>query len=152
MYYSFETGELTKQFGEESDDDKLDIHSTGQQKYTEEEITNIRKLIGTNHRGHFWRYWMPKEWDEQPWIEVDMGRPETFNQIGITELFGKVRGYELQYFDGTDWTTFFSRDSTIDNLIVHLAKPITAQRVRLLITKTNGQFPTIVVFDLFETI
>ena len=147
--HSFETGKLTKHFGEESDDDKIQIHSTGKRKYTKEEVEQIKKLIGSNHRGHFWRFWMPKQGDEQPWIEVDIGAPETFSRVGITELFGKVRSYELQYYDGKDWKTFYSQNSTIDNLSVHLAQPITAQRVRLLITKTSGQLPTIVVFDLF---
>ena len=151
VYYSFETGELTKYFGEESNNDKVDIHLAGKRKYTEGEIKKIRKLIGTNHRGHFWRYWMPKAGDNKPWIEVDLGGPESFDKVGITELFGKVRAYEIQYFDGTNWTTFYSGKGTIDNLIVHMAESITAQRVRLLITRTNGQLPTIVAFDLFET-
>ena len=151
VYYSFETGELTRYFGEESDSDKVDVHSTSKRRYSEEELEQIRKLIGANHRGHFWRYWMPKEGDERPWIEVDLGGPESFEGVGITELFGKVRAYEIQYFDGKDWTTFFSDNGTIDNLIVHLAESITAQRVRLLVTKTNGQLPTIVAFDLFDT-
>ena len=41
------------------------------------------------------------------------------------------------------------RGGTIDNLAVHLASPITAQRVRLLINETSGELPTIVAFDLF---
>ena len=147
--HSFETGKLTKHFGEESDDNKIQIRSSGKRKYTKEEIERIKKQVGGNHRGHFWRFWMPKEGDEQPWIEVDLGAPERFSRVGITELFGKVRSYELQYYDGKDWKTFYAQNSTIDNLSVHLAKPITAQRVRLLITKTSGKLPTIVMFDLF---
>ena len=72
------------------------------------------------------------------------------HRVGITELFGKVRGYQLQYLDGEHWKPFYHGRGTIDNLIVHLANPITARRVRLVITDTNGQLPTIVAFDLFD--
>jgi len=150
VYYSFETGEFTKHFGEESDDNGVSIDKSRRRSYSKEEIEGLTNLIGTNHRGHFWRFWMPGEGDEQPWIEVDLGNPETFNEVGITELFGKVRAYELQYRDGNEWTPFYRDTGTIDNLAVHLAKPVTAQRVRLLITETSGQLPTIVAFDLFE--
>jgi len=150
VYYSFETGKLTKHFGEESDDDAVRIEKSKKRRYSQAELEQLRKLIGTNHRGHFWRFWMPKEGDERPWIEVDLGNPETFSEVGITELFGKVRAYELQYRDGSGWRTFYRDAGTIDNLVVHLAKPVTAQRVRLLITETSGQLPTIVAFDLFE--
>jgi hypothetical protein len=150
VYYSFETGELAKQFGEEGDNEKIDIRGLRGRAYTPEEVERLRKLIGTNHRGHFWRYWMPKEGDKQPWIEVDLERRETFRRVGITELFGKVRGYELQYLDGEDWTPLYRGHGTIDNLVVHLNRPVTARRVRLVITKSNGQLPTIAAFDLFD--
>jgi hypothetical protein len=150
VYYSFESGELTKQFGEESDDEKVDLQGSGKRAYPPEEVERLRRLIGTNHRGHFWRYWMPAEGDERAWIEVDLERPATFHRVGITELFGKVRAYEFQYLDGEDWTPLYGGQGTIDNLSVHLPRPITARRVRLVITETNGQLPTIVAFDLFD--
>jgi len=150
VYYSFESGKFTKHFGEESDDEGVGIEKSRQRSYSQKEIEALKKLIGTNHRGHFWRFWMPKKGDERPWIELDLGSPETFSKVGITELYGKVRAYELQYRDGAEWKTCYSDEGTIDNLMVHLAKPITAQRVRLQITRTNGQLPVIVAFDLFE--
>ena len=93
---------------------------------------------------------MPAEGDEQPWIEVELEEAKPFHRVGITELFGKVRGYQLQYLDGEHWKPFYHGRGTIDNLIVHLANPSTARRVRLVITETNGQLPTIVAFDLFD--
>jgi len=148
VHYSFETGKLTKHFGEESDDDTVEIGKSEDRTYSQEEVEQLRRLIGRNHRGHFWRFWMPKADDPEPWIEVDIGKPRTFQRVGITELFGQIRAYQLQYHDGAGWKTFDAGD-TVDNLHVHLAKPITAQRVRLLITKTNGELPSIVAFDLF---
>jgi len=91
---------------------------------------------------------MPKAVDPQPWIEVDLGSPQTFERVAISELYGQVRGYELQLHDAGEWKTFYS-GNTIDTLSVHLAEPVTAQRVRLLIKKTNGELPSLTAFDLF---
>ena len=91
---------------------------------------------------------MPSADDTEPWLEVDIGEPRTFQRIEITELYGQIRAYQLQHHDGAMWKTFFAGD-TVDNLQVRLAEPITAQRVRLLITKTNGELPSFVAFDLF---
>lgn len=79
---------------------------------------------------------------------MDLGRTETFERIGITELFGQIREFDLQFHDGKDWKTFYTGD-TVDNLIIHLKKAITAQRVRILIKKTNGDLPSLTIFDLF---
>jgi len=146
--YSFETGKLTKHFGEESNDRGADIHRPGNRKYTDADVERIKKKVGRNHRGHFWRFWMPRADDPQPSIEVDIHQPQTIRRIGINELYGQIRAYELQYHDGKEWKTFYT-GNTVDTLQVQLAKPIVAQRVRLLITKTNGESPSIAAFDLF---
>lgn len=147
VHYSFETGRLIKHFGEESDDDAADIHKRKTPSPLID-VERVKKLIGRNHRGHFWRFWMPKADDPEPWIEVDIGQPQPVQRVGITELYGQVRAYELQYHDGAGWKTIHAGD-TVDNLHVHLAEPIKAQRLRLLITATNGEAPTLVAFDLF---
>lgn len=145
--YSFESGKVTKEFGEESKDDAVEIHRRTTPAPSID-VERVKKMIGTNHRGHFWRFWMPKAGDPQPWIEVDIGTPQAFQRVAITELYGQIRAYELQRHDGTGWKTFYAGD-TVDTLSVHLTDPVTAQRVRLLITKTNGEPPTIVAIDLF---
>jgi len=148
--YTFETGKFTRHFGEESHDKRSRINTAKKRPLSKDRIERLRKLIGTNHRGHFWRFWMPKKGDKQPWLEVDLGNPETFSKVGITELYGKVRSYELQHHDGSRWKTFYRDAGSIDRLTVYLARPVTAQRVRLVITETNGQLPTIVAFDLVQ--
>lgn len=145
--YSFETGKLSKHFGEESSDDAVEIRRRAKATHTLD-VERIKKAIGNNHRGHFWRFWMPKAGDPQPWIEVDIGAPQTFQRISISELYGQIRGWELQHHDGDGWKTLHAGDA-VDNLSVLLTEPVTAQRVRLLITKTNGELPTIAAFDLF---
>ena len=150
VLYSFETGKIKKEFGEESDEKKLAINRRTGRKWPKAEKERILRILGGNNRGHFWRFWEPKADDKQPWIEVDLGRPETFSKVGVRELYGQVRGFEIQAMqkDG-EWKTIY-RGETMDNLFVDLGKSVAAQRVRLVILGNNGEVPNIVEFDLFE--
>ena len=80
---------------------------------------------------------------------MDLGRSETFSKVGIRELFGQIRGFEIQALAGNEWKTFFQGD-TMDTLFVDLEKSVTAQRVRLVILDNNGEAPNLVEFDLFK--
>ena len=50
---------------------------------------------------------MPEPDDKAPWIEVDMARPQTFDKVALKELFGQVKGFELQALIDGDWSTFY---------------------------------------------
>ena len=67
-----------------------------------------------------------------------------------SEIFGKVRDYRIEVLDGEEWKPIYSDQGTVDSLFVHLAKPVTAQKWRLVINKTNGQLPSIVAMDVYE--
>jgi len=84
------------------------------------------------------------------WLEVDLGKPQTFDRAVIQECvdFGvRVRAFELQYKDGDEWKTFHSGKAIGKNLEVKFA-PVTARIVRLNITEGKGG-PTIFEFQLF---
>jgi alpha-L-fucosidase len=147
--YSFESGKVRKNFGEVAAAKKIEIDHNAVRKLDPKDAERIKKIIGKTHRGHFWRYWQPKATDEKPWIEMDLGEPVTFSKVGVYDLFGQVRGFELQaYIDGK-WQVFYKGDE-INNMFVHLDKPITAARVRLVILGNNGELPSIATFDLFK--
>ena len=145
--YSFESGKVARQFGEESEEATARM-PTGESAGVALDVERIKKIIGRNHRGHFWRYWMPRPDDPQPWLEVDIGKPRRIRRVGITELYGQARAYKLQYHDGTAWKTFYE-GRNLGYLQLQLPQPITARRVRLLITATSGAPPSITIFDLF---
>jgi len=147
--YSFESGKIKKEYGEESDDDKVHINRNTGKKWDSAEVARIKKMLGGTHHGHFWRFWEPKANDKQPWLEVDLGKPKTFTGVGVRELYGQVRGFEIQAFVGGKWKTIHKGD-TLDDFFVHLKKPVTARRVRIVILGNNGEIPNIVSFDLFE--
>ena len=145
--YSFETGKYTKHFGEESDEKGVTIKKGAKVTRSAEEIERIKPLVKA-HRGHFWRHWSPSADDKQPWLAVDLGEPKTFTRVAIVELYEDIRGYKLQYKKDGEWTTFHE-GTRVEGLSIQLAKPITAQEVRLLITKTSKDLPKITKFDLF---
>ena len=150
ILHSFESGKVHKEFGEVgSGEESIYINRNTGKHWTKDEIAKTYKKISHNHRGHFWRYWKPKNNDKQPWLEVDLGAPKTFSKISIRELFGQVRLFEIQIFKNGEWVPVY-KGKNLDNLYVHLKKPVTAQRVRLLILETSGEAPSISWFDLFE--
>ncbi len=149
VFYSFESGKVRKEFGEESDVADKKINRRTGKKWTEEEIKKIKQCFSNNERGHFWRFWRPKPNDTEPWIQVDMGKPVTFSKVGIRELYGQIREFKINAFIGDQWKTIF-QGSTLDTLFVDLGKSYKASKVRLVITKTNGEQPAIVEFDLFK--
>jgi len=148
--YSWETGKVRKQFGEESDEKSVHINRHTGKNWSEEKIDAIRKNIGNKHRGHFWRFWHPADDDKQPWIALDLGRKVAFSKIGIRELFGQVRGFDIQISeDGADWKTIYHGD-TMDNFFVDLGEPRSARHIRFVIKGNNGESPSICMIDVFE--
>lgn len=84
------------------------------------------------------------------WLEVDLGKSETFDRALIDECvdFGvRVKAFDLQYRDGDKWRTFQSGRAIGPNLVLKF-DPVTARVVRLNITDGQGG-PTINEFQLF---
>ena len=86
---------------------------------------------------------------KQCWLEVDLGKPETFDRAAI-EASGiyceRVKAFELQAKDGNGWKTFFKGGTLSERLEVKF-EPVTAAVVRLVIDGEKG--PTISEFQLF---
>ena len=89
---------------------------------------------------------------KQSWIEVDLGRNETFDRAVIQEYidFGaRVQSFELQVKEGNDWKTFYKGGSIGKKLEVKF-DPINARIVRLSLNSVKG--PSIHEFDLFAPV
>jgi len=85
----------------------------------------------------------------QCWLEVDLGKDETFDRAIIQECvqFGvRVKSFELQTKAGKDWQTFYKGGPIGKKLEVKFA-PVTARLVRLAIEGEKG--PSIYEFELF---
>jgi alpha-L-fucosidase len=84
---------------------------------------------------------------KQAWLEVDLGKPVTFDRVKISESYERVEEFELQYKDGGQWQTFL-QGTKIGPEFSRQFDPITAQYVRLnILQATEG--PTIWEFVVF---
>jgi alpha-L-fucosidase len=93
--------------------------------------------------------WATEASTEECWLEVDLGKPETFDHAALDECvdYGvRVASFELQSQDNGNWKTFFKGAAMGPHCEVKF-DPQTAQRVRLLIHGKGG--PTINEFQLF---
>jgi alpha-L-fucosidase len=80
------------------------------------------------------------------WLEVDLGKAVTFNRVKISEAYDRVKEFELQYGDNTQWKTF-ARGTKIGSDYSKRFEPVTAKQVRLnILEATEG--PTIWEFKL----
>ena len=66
----------------------------------------------------------------QAWLEVDLGKPTTFNQVEMSGEYDRTRKFELQYKDGADWKTF-ARGTRIRANYSTTFEPVKARYVRL---------------------
>jgi len=90
--------------------------------------------------------WATDTGTKQAWLEVDLGKAATFNQIKIVEAYDRIRQFELQYKNSSQWKTF-GRGTTIGADYSNTFEPITARQVRLnILNSTDG--PTIWEFQL----
>ncbi|HID74495.1 MAG TPA: hypothetical protein EYP56_00690 [Planctomycetaceae bacterium] len=85
---------------------------------------------------------------QSAWLEVDLGRPCTFDRAWINEPYGRIRRFELQAKQGQRWKTFH-RGSTIGEGFSVRFAPVTARYVRLHVLKTTVN-PLIGEFQLFK--
>jgi alpha-L-fucosidase len=86
---------------------------------------------------------------KQAWLEVDLGKPVTFDQIDMSEEYNRIRKFELQYKDGEEWKTFAQGRRIRDNYSTQF-EPVTARYVRLnILDATEG--PTIYEFHVLAS-
>jgi alpha-L-fucosidase len=82
-------------------------------------------------------FWQPAGDDKEPWMEFDLGKPESISKAVIYESGNNVRSYELQYKSGDAWKTFF-KGTTIGQRAEVTFKPVEARSVRLLVSSYTG--------------
>lgn len=80
------------------------------------------------------------------WLEVDLGKPTTFNRARISEALDRVQEFELQFKEGDEWKTFV-RGTKIGADYSSQFESVTARHVRLNILKASDA-PTIWEFQL----
>jgi len=95
-------------------------------------------------------YWMPKE-KTTGTLEVDLGKPVTFNVSMVKEYIPMGQGveaYSIEAWDGTEWKVI-STGTTIGHKKLDRFSDVTASKVRLNIQKSQFT-PQIRAFGLFK--
>ena len=83
------------------------------------------------------------------WLEIDLGRPCTFNTAEIQTLYDRVRGFRVQVKQGDSWVTVCQGKRIGDHFHTTFP-PVTAEFIRLEVLDTTIN-PLIAEFHLFLT-
>lgn len=89
--------------------------------------TDLRSVNNGDWSGSFWQ---AANDDKNPWVEIDLGKPEKISKALIYESGKKINGFELQYQSGEGWKTFY-KGTTIGATADIKFSPVTARKVRL---------------------
>jgi len=95
--------------------------------------------------------WATDAGAKQAWLEVDLGRTETFSRVAIHEWEGggrRIQKFELQAQEGGSWKTFFT-GATVGPEFKQSFPPVTARVVRLNILEA-AEGPTVDEFELLK--
>lgn len=86
-------------------------------------------------------FWEPDTRDINPWIEIDLGKPQKISRAFIYERGKAVRAFELQYLKEESWKTD-CKGTTIGNKLEQKLSGFNAQKIRLVI-KDFSELPGI---------
>jgi autotransporter-associated beta strand protein len=98
--------------------------------------------------GNLQTRWATDAGTHQAWLELDLGSLKTFSRAVINEAFDRAQSFQLQWFDGSVWQTFWT-GATLGNQWSQNFPPVTARRVRLNILDAS-EGPTVWEFQLFQ--
>lgn len=82
-------------------------------------------------------FWEPEAKDTNPWIEIDLGKPQKIAQAVIYERGNAVKSFEIQYLNGESWKTGY-KGKTIGSKTEFKLPGITAQKIRLVLKEFSG--------------
>jgi alpha-L-fucosidase len=95
--------------------------------------------------GDFQSSWYMDEGQTSGWLEVDLGKRESFNVVSLVEPVGKwsnyaqsrIRSYRFQHWDGSGWITL-TRGETPAPTMIHRIPRVSSAKVRLLLESSQN--------------
>jgi len=77
--------------------------------------------------------WLARPDDALPALTVDLGKPEIFNTVRISEPYEPhIRSFKVQYLDGGEWKTLLEGNSAGSDFVKQFP-PVEARMIRILI-------------------
>jgi alpha-L-fucosidase len=106
--------------------------------------------------GDFRSSWYLDEGQTSGWLEVDLGKQESFNIVSLVEPVGKwndypksrIRSYSFQQWNGERWSTLVSGETPAPTAI-HRIPPALSQKVRLLL-EASEEMPHIAEIGIYN--
>jgi len=98
----------------------------------------------------------PHEGQTSGWLEVDLGKQETFNVVSLVEPVGRwddytqsrIRSYRFEHWNGERWITLKAGETPAPTTI-HRIPPVSSQRVRLLL-ESSREMPHISEIGVYD--
>lgn len=87
------------------------------------------------------------------WLEVDFGTNTTFNMTTLKECIDygqRIKAYQIQYWDGSSWVNAYS-GGIPKPYQTDVFSPVTSSKVRLDISQTDGNGPSVWEFEVYNT-
>lgn len=97
--------------------------------------------------------WATDSGTKQAWLELDLGKPQTFSTVELHEWEGagnRIQKFEVQFKEGEEWKTIFS-GTTMGPDFIRTFPAITARFVRLNILDAKDG-PTLDEFSLLPPV
>lgn len=97
-------------------------------------------------------YWSPSAQTTTGELDLDLGKPTTFDIVGLQEPIEhgqRVSSFAVDAWDGTGWTQVTTGSTIGYKRLIRLAAPVTAQRVRLRILGARAA-PMISTVSLYD--
>lgn len=82
------------------------------------------------------------------WLEIDLGAEYTFDRAWLNEPYDRIRKFELQVKDGSQWKAFCVGTTIGEDFVVKF-DPVTARHVRLQVNETTTN-PLVGEIQLFK--
>jgi len=86
------------------------------------------------------------------WLEIDFGTSTTFNTTVLresTENGQNIKAYQIQYWNGSSWINAYS--GSVPHFVeTNVFNAVTASKVRLNISSTQGDGPSVLEFEVYN--
>src|SRR6201998_1082720 len=106
--------------------------------------------------GNFRSSWYLDEGQTSGWLEVDLGKQQSFNVVSLMEPVGRsddyrqsrIRSYRFYHWNGERWTTLTAGETPTHTTIRRIAR-VSSQKVRLLL-ESSKEMPHIAEIGVDE--
>jgi alpha-L-fucosidase len=106
--------------------------------------------------GDFGSSWYMEEGQTSGWLEIDLGKQESFNVVSLVEPVGRwddyqqsrIGSYRFERWDGTRWVAITGGETPAPTTILRIAR-VSSQRVRLLL-ESSKEMPHVAEIGLYD--